>query len=901
MTTLSTILGRDVTADRRVMNPTSAPGTAPQTMSVDDTHSRSRLLGWVESLALFVLGATLMTFLYHASTPQPGGEVGVPGHDSFYHIKMAAMLPEWGLVREFPWLRFAYFLPEGNGFVSHHVGFQALMIPFVKVSQWLTGDYLAGGRWAICFFFGLNLVLFNLLLRDAGVRYRWVWLLLFLLQPEHFFTRHAFVRAIAPSLMIMLALLLTLFQRRYVLAAVAVFAWVQLYLGAVMYAPLIVALLAVSMLLGREGEREAPWRMVGWTAGGWLAGVALYPYTWLQFWGVFDFLRLQVFGTGLTPDIEVGQEWKPYNNTWWFVGIAGIVLAVWFLGLCARLRLGPRLNPRELALTLVNLAFLVLTLKARRFVEYWPILCLLNAAYLLAPLEAQLVQWVRTTTAALTENWRRIFEALNLFVGVVIAGMLVRAAAARPDAAQFLAEWRVWGAVAALLMLAPLTAALVLYRRSGDDQPPLLRFALVPLGGALVVGVVALAAAIFPGELPPARLTVSAFAWMALALLYVLVPPLAYAWSRSERPFAWSDAVARTLAVLVVGSAATGLALATAGPFMGRIARGNACYYDLAEVRKMMAFLTANSQPGDVVFTDDWDIFPVYFYYNSHNHYIVGLDPKFTHERRPDLWERYVKISRGETPTTSRIIATAPDGSKKAQELRITLGDIRTEFGARFVITDRDHRAFADKLAREPKLAELIYPGRDFGAVGNAPFLIFRIRDEGEAAPAVVAPRPDERGQLHLSRLNPVVAEQGWSKLAFDTAVEGKPLSLRGVRYERGLGTHAPSKHVFDIPPGYDTFEAVVGVDDETDGQGSATAAIFLDDNKVFESPVLTGSSPPAFVRIPLAGARQLTLVTHPTGDGKRFDHVDWADARLLTTAPASRSAGDQPRAGERK
>ena len=90
-------------------------------------------------------------------------------------VCLSALLGTHGLVDEFPWLRYVYFTEQGQDFVSHHVGFHVLIFPFVQASYWLTGDYLDGGRWAMCTFLGLNLVLFNLLLHTGRVPWRWLW------------------------------------------------------------------------------------------------------------------------------------------------------------------------------------------------------------------------------------------------------------------------------------------------------------------------------------------------------------------------------------------------------------------------------------------------------------------------------------------------------------------------------------------------------------------------------------------------------------------------------------------------------------------------------------------------------------------------------------------------------
>jgi hypothetical protein len=702
----------------------------------------------LESLAVFALGFAMMHFVYGGTGGASGDEPGVPGHDSFYHIKMASMIPEHGLLDEFPWLRFVYFTDQGQAFVSHHHGFHVLLAPFVYVSKWVTGDYLAGGRWAISTFFGLNLMLCNLILLTQQVRWRWLWLLLFVAMPFQFFTRHAFVRAISPSLMFMLLILLFMFRRRYVLVGLVIAGYTHLYLGGVVYAPLLVGLYIASSLIGPRDDRVMSWRLIAWAAAGWGVGVLTHPYLG----GMSEFLRLQIFGSGLSPDISVGREWKPYTDLWWFAQMSGALLLIWAAAVCVRFRLGPPLNAKELAVLLLNFVFLALTMKARRFIEYWPIFCLLSAALMTAPPIGKLAGWVDSIV---------------------------------------------------------------------DPKGPRMMLWL-ERAGALVV---------------------------AVAVLGVVF----------------------------------------ASPLWGDIRRTARCGYDLSAIREAMTFLIEHSDPGDVVFTDDWDIFPVYFYYNSHNHYIVGLDPKFTHARRPDLWERYVKVSRGQVPADVTVNVRDDTGEEVSQNLHVTLADIRDHFGAGFVITDRDHRKLADKLSRAEDLAELVYPSRSYDASRDAPYLIFRIRGEGEGGAALsrTSPGTEKADVIYLSSLAPVSVAQGWGDFVADQSVGGGPIHTGGKVYARGLGTHAPSNLIYGIPDGYDTFEAVVGVNQSTSGQGSIIASVRLDGELAFESPVLTGASEPVAVRVSLGAARRLSLLADPTDDGKQFDHTDWADARFVRSADA--------------
>jgi hypothetical protein len=143
---------------------------------------------------------------------------------------------------------------------------------------------------------------------------------------------------------------------------------------------------------------------------------------------------------------------------------------------------------------------------------------------------------------------------------------------------------------------------------------------------------------------------------------------------------------------------------------------------------------------------------------------------------------------------------------------------------------------------------------------------------------------PPERG--YLSTLRTVSAFQGWGALARDRAVSGAPMRMGGSVYLRGLGTHAPSRLVFDVPQDAARFTALVGIDAGAGDQGSVRAVVEVDDERLFTSGVLRGNHPPVAVQVPVAGARRITLLAEPTDDGQRADHVNWALARFEPANP---------------
>ncbi len=141
---------------------------------------------------------------------------------------------------------------------------------------------------------------------------------------------------------------------------------------------------------------------------------------------------------------------------------------------------------------------------------------------------------------------------------------------------------------------------------------------------------------------------------------------------------------------------------------------------------------------------------------------------------------------------------------------------------------------------------------------------------------------------LDLSRMTQDFGTPGAGR-----SVEGHPLTLGGVVYPHGIGTHAASQLLIDLKRAATRFTALVGVDDERIGAGSVNFQVWVDGQKRAETGILHGGDPPQRLSIDLTGARRLTLATGDGGDGIADDHADWAGA-LLTLASDS---GPRPQA----
>lgn len=58
-------------------------------------------------------------------------------------------------------------------------------------------------------------------------------------------------------------------------------------------------------------------------------------------------------------------------------------------------------------------------------------------------------------------------------------------------------------------------------------------------------------------------------------------------------------------------------------------------------------WLKNNTDEGEVVFNSTWNWFTTLFYYNQHNYYIAGIEPRFLYDYSPDLYWAWWHVSNG--------------------------------------------------------------------------------------------------------------------------------------------------------------------------------------------------------------------------------------------------------------
>jgi alpha-galactosidase len=116
-------------------------------------------------------------------------------------------------------------------------------------------------------------------------------------------------------------------------------------------------------------------------------------------------------------------------------------------------------------------------------------------------------------------------------------------------------------------------------------------------------------------------------------------------------------------------------------------------------------------------------------------------------------------------------------------------------------------------------------------------------------------------------------------------AGDGRPITIEGTVYPKGLGGHAPADIEFYVGGRCSTVEFFGGVDDEVDvptaKQGSVEFQVWADGEIVTRSGVVTGAQPAKKVTASVKGATFIRLVVTNSGDNAYFDHADFADAKI--------------------
>lgn len=295
--------------------------------------------------------------------------------DGYYHIRWSQLL--WQSIRagtfipRFEWLPLTILNPRD--YVDHHFLFHILQIPFT----W-SGDLRFGAKYAaIVFATAAIVVCYGLILR-YGITYPALWLVALLASSSAFLYRMNMAKAPSVSLVLMVAGIYLLFEKRYFWLAPLAFIYVWTYSMFV----LLGFVAAVWMCVIGWSERRFEWRPVAWTGLGIIAGFLINPYFPRNLSFFADNLRIAAVDEF---QIGGGLEWAPFG-TWTFVHLNVVACVAMIIGYIAFNPLDRKNSQRGLFFLILSTSLLAATLYSLRWVEYWPPFAILFAAFSLEPI-----------------------------------------------------------------------------------------------------------------------------------------------------------------------------------------------------------------------------------------------------------------------------------------------------------------------------------------------------------------------------------------------------------------------------------------------------------------------------------------------------------------------------------
>jgi alpha-galactosidase len=167
----------------------------------------------------------------------------------------------------------------------------------------------------------------------------------------------------------------------------------------------------------------------------------------------------------------------------------------------------------------------------------------------------------------------------------------------------------------------------------------------------------------------------------------------------------------------------------------------------------------------------------------------------------------------------------------------------------------------------------------------------------GFCAGVLLAQAPIPLETLDLSKVSVLPSPMGYPAKA-GRSVADKPLTMRGKKYEHGVGLHSGSKMLIDLHGQATQFAALAGVDEAKllippplpgaavpkglqNHPGLATLEVWVDGKRVYDSGVMRRGTEPKNVSVDLTGAKQLLLVATDGGRWPYNNPLDLADASI--------------------
>lgn len=329
-----------------------------------ETDDAVRLVYLIFGLFAIVLVMTLLQFQTKA--------ICCGDWDGYYHIKWSQLL--WQNFSQGKWLPTFEWLPltvlNPQDYADHHFLFHLLQIPFLWFFEPVMAAKIAAVTYSSLAIFSVYWILYR-----YKVEYQLLWLMAILVCANSFFYRMNMAKAPPLTIIITIAGIYLLFERKYVWLAPLMFAFVWTY----SLFPLLLFAAVFWTIIIAWNERRFEWRPLAYTVGGMVLGNLINPYfpqNLLLFWEHF----YTKFKVGSDFAVAVGGEWYPYTGMELILNFP-VALAAMLLGYILFMPKNGKLPERATFFLMFVTVLLAAQFRSKRFAEYFPPFAILFVAF----------------------------------------------------------------------------------------------------------------------------------------------------------------------------------------------------------------------------------------------------------------------------------------------------------------------------------------------------------------------------------------------------------------------------------------------------------------------------------------------------------------------------------------
>ncbi|HVF91231.1 MAG TPA: hypothetical protein VNH22_14285 [Blastocatellia bacterium] len=307
---------------------------------------------WLAHAAIaLVFSGALLAYIQFAGP-------NIVDYDGYYHIKTAYLIREHGLPLDFPWLKFTI-LDEAH-YTDHHMLLHVFQMPFTYL-----GDLRLASKISSIALAAIAFTIFYMVLRRYEVEHPLLWLIILFASSSPFLYRMSMARGQSLSLALQLIAFHLIMKRDSRGLAILTIIFVWSYNAF----PLMVPLVFFGVLVHFISDKRIEYKLALAVGAGVIAGHVVNPYFPRNVAFIWNHIIPKLFASEYRT--TVGTEWYPFNS-WALVTMSLVAILCYLGGILLTDRSEWKRDKPRLFWFLVSSMYMVLLLKSRRFVEYFP-------------------------------------------------------------------------------------------------------------------------------------------------------------------------------------------------------------------------------------------------------------------------------------------------------------------------------------------------------------------------------------------------------------------------------------------------------------------------------------------------------------------------------------------------